>query len=121
MRIQLIMLVAPSARNGNSIIVVRWARMLKQLGHRVFMDQIYAGARYDLMIVLYVCRSSESIQRFHKQYFDLLLIVVLTGTDLYRDIRTSATAQWFLELATRLVVLQSMGIAELLKRLQAKT
>ena len=121
MRIQLITPAAPSARNGNSITAVRWARMLKQLGHRVFMDQIYAGARYDLMIALHARRSSESIQRFHKQHPDLPLIVALTGTDLYRDIRTSATAQRSLELATRLVVLQSMGIAELPKRLQAKT
>src|SRR5438093_1304447 len=121
MRIQLITPAAPSARNGNSITAVRWARMLKQLGHRVFMDQIYAGARYDLMIALHARRSSESIQRFHKQHPDLPLIVALTGTDLYRDIRTSSTAQRSLELATRLVVLQQRGVDELQSVHRAKT
>jgi putative glycosyltransferase (TIGR04348 family) len=121
MKIQLVTPAGPSARNGNSITAVRWARMLKQLGHRVFMNQSYAGGAYDLMIALHARRSAESIERFHKQYPDSPLIVALTGTDLYRDIRTSASAQQSLELATRLVVLQSMGMAELPKRLHAKT
>jgi putative glycosyltransferase (TIGR04348 family) len=46
---------------------------------------------------------------------------VLTGTDLYRDIRTDRDAKTSLELADRLVVLQSEGLHELGKRLQTKT
>lgn len=40
-------------------------------------------------------------------------ILVLTGTDLYRDIQTDAEAVRSLNLATRLVVLQAAGINEL--------
>jgi len=49
------------------------------------------------------------------------LVVVLTGTDLYRDIKSDAHAQKSLQLASRLVVLQSMGLHELPESLQAKT
>jgi putative glycosyltransferase (TIGR04348 family) len=49
------------------------------------------------------------------------LIVALTGTDLYRDIRTSRRAQRSLEMADRLVVLQPLGIRELLAGLRPKT
>src|SRR5262249_32100733 len=42
-------------------------------------------------------------------------------TDLYRDIRTHATARRSLDLAARLVVLQSEGTKELPRRLHAKT
>jgi putative glycosyltransferase (TIGR04348 family) len=49
------------------------------------------------------------------------LIVALTGTDLYRDIRVSRAAQQSLDLADRLIVLQSMGLAELPRRLRGKT
>jgi putative glycosyltransferase (TIGR04348 family) len=49
------------------------------------------------------------------------LIVVLTGTDLYRDIRTDSNAQRSLEVATHLVALQKMALAELSKRFHSKT
>jgi putative glycosyltransferase (TIGR04348 family) len=51
----------------------------------------------------------------------LPLVVALTGTDLYSDIRTSPEAQQALDLATRLVVLQPKGIEELAPPLQPKT
>ena len=48
-------------------------------------------------------------------------MVVLTGTDLYRDIRFDAGAQQSIELAKRLVVLQDQGLKELARRHRAKT
>lgn len=46
--------------------------------------------------------------------------MVLTGTDLYRDIATDATAQQSLALAQRLVVLQAQGLLALPEALRAK-
>ncbi len=121
MKIELITPALADARNGNSITAVRWARLLKQMGHRVFMEKTYDGKSCDLMIALHARRSFESIRRFKEAYPGRPLIVVLTGTDLYRDIRINSEARQSLELATRLIVLQSMGIAELPTRLRAKT
>ena len=121
MRIKLITPALASARNGNSITAIRCARILKQLGHRVVMEQTYDGKGCDLMIALHARRSFESIRRFKEAQPELPLIVVMTGTDLYRDIRTNPDAQRSLELATRLIVLQPMGIVELPKHLRAKT
>src|SRR5207302_1186662 len=42
------------------------------------------------------------------------------GTDLYGDIRTDCRAQEALELATRLILLQPMGLAELPEHLRGK-
>jgi len=47
--------------------------------------------------------------------------LVLTGTDLYRDIRSDRDARASLELADRFVVLQEMGKKELAPRLQRRT
>src|SRR3989304_3253275 len=105
MRIKLITPALASARNGNSITAIRCARILKQLGHRVVMEQTYDGKGCDLMIALHARRSSESIRRFKEEQPELPLIVVMTGTDLYRDIRINPDAQRSLELATRLIVL----------------
>jgi putative glycosyltransferase (TIGR04348 family) len=49
------------------------------------------------------------------------LIVALTGTDLYRDIRTSRAAQRSLALADRLLVLQELGAQALPRRYRRKT
>lgn len=121
MRIKLITPALASARNGNSITALRWKRILTRLGHQVALEERYQGGRCDLMIALHARRSFDSIRRFREDHPDSSLIVVLTGTDLYRDIRTDRNAQESLELATRLIVLQSMGLAELPKHLRRKT
>jgi putative glycosyltransferase (TIGR04348 family) len=121
MKIELVTPAPPSARNGNSVTALRWARLLKKLGHRVRVSQVYTGRPCDLLIALHARRSFESIRRFHEQDPDLPLIVALTGTDLYRDIRTNRKARQSLEMATRLVVLQPMALKELPKRLHSKT
>jgi putative glycosyltransferase (TIGR04348 family) len=48
-------------------------------------------------------------------------VVALTGTDLYRDIQVDATAREAVGRATRLIVLQPLGLAELRRALQRKT
>ena len=121
MRIKLITPALASARNGNSVTAIRCARILQQLGHRVVMEQTYDGKGCDLMIALHDRRSFESIRRFKEAQPELPLIVVMTGTDLYRDIRINADAQRSLELATRIIVLQSMGVAEIPEHLRGKT
>jgi putative glycosyltransferase (TIGR04348 family) len=121
MKIQLVTPAPLNLNNGNKITALRWARMLRRLGHRVKVTQTYDGASCDVLIALHARRSAGSIERFHELHPELPLVVVLTGTDLYRDIRSSKEAQRSLELATRLVVLQKMALRELPKALRAKT
>ena len=74
----------------------------------------------DVMIALHARRSHASIARFAAAFPRRPLILMLTGTDLYADIRVDASARLSLKLATRLVVLQQEGLAELAPRLRAK-
>ncbi len=66
-----------------------------------------------MMIALHARRSAPSIARFAAAYPQRPLVLALTGTDLYRDIRSDAQAQRSLDLATRLIVLQAEGLREL--------
>jgi putative glycosyltransferase (TIGR04348 family) len=100
---------------------LRWAAILKKLGHRVRVTQRYDGKRCDALIALHARRSYDSIRCFHDSHPELPLIVVLTGTDVYRDIHEDAEARQSLELATKLVALQQMALRELPKRLRKKT
>ena len=121
MKIQLITPAPLRFNNGNKITAVRWSRILRKLGHRVVIDQRYTGKPCDLLIALHARRSHKSIRNFHELYPDLPLIVVLTGTDLYRDIQTDRDAQRSLDLATRIVVLQRLALAEIPKQHHEKT
>jgi len=113
---------APSqAGSGNTMTARRYARILASLGHQTKVVNRYNDGRCDLLIALHARRSSPSVLRFRRLYPESPLIVVLTGTDLYRDIKTDPAARRSLELATRLVVLQRLAPAELPKELHAKT
>jgi putative glycosyltransferase (TIGR04348 family) len=119
-----IQLVTPAPlrfNNGNKITALRWAKILRTLGHRVKVVQQYDSNPCDALIALHARRSYQSIRRFHRIYPERPLIVVLTGTDLYHDIRTHRSAQRSLKLATRIVALQKMALSELCDSLQSKT
>ncbi|HXV83141.1 MAG TPA: selenoneine biosynthesis selenosugar synthase SenB [Candidatus Binatia bacterium] len=121
MRIQLLTPAPLQLNNGNKITAVRWSRILRQLGHSVHVAQSYNGAGVDLLIALHARRSYPSIEKFHRLHPELPLIVVLTGTDLYRDIRSDRSAKRSLDIATRLVALQKMALAALPQRFHSKT
>lgn len=121
MNIQLVTPAPLHINNGNRITALRWAALLKKLGHRVRITQSYDGRSCDALIALHARRSADSIRRFHRLHPESPLIVVLTGTDLYRDIQRDSKAKQSLELASRLVVLQRMALRELPKSLHSKT
>jgi len=106
----------PGSRAGNRNTAVRWARILRGLGLRVDIATDWHGAPsadHDLMIALHARRSRQAMLNWRAQHPARPLILALTGTDLYRDIRTDAGAAASLELADRLVVLQARGLDEL--------
>lgn len=121
MKIGIITPAPPRTRHGNRVTALRWSAILKRLGHRVTIAQHYADESDDLLIALHAKRSHSSIRRFHRAHPDRPLIVALTGTDLYRDLKTSRQAWQSLELATRIIVLQPEALKELPHHLRRKT
>jgi putative glycosyltransferase (TIGR04348 family) len=106
-----------SANNGNWRTAHRWSTFLRN------EYQVSCKAEWDLqrdlnnapscLIALHARRSASSIASFASACPGRPLIVVLTGTDLYRDIHCDESARLSLELATYLVVLQDEGPMEL--------
>lgn len=117
MRIALVTPAGPGTRNGNRHTALRWAAFLRAAGHRVAISTQDLSGDADLMLALHARRSHASITAFPRAK---PLVVALTGTDIYRDIRTSAEARHSLELAQRLIVLQPKAAEELAGRLRKK-
>ncbi|MEB0136583.1 selenoneine biosynthesis selenosugar synthase SenB [Actimicrobium sp. CCC2.4] len=120
----LVLIISPAlanANNGNWQTAARWSRFLRD-GHSVICtasDATTASTlRPDIVIALHARRSASALKQFADHCPSIL---VLTGTDLYRDIRTDPVARHSLSIATRLVLLQSAGIDELPASMHEKT
>lgn len=121
MRIGIITPAPPRSTHGNRITALRWARILKGLGHRVTISRGYEGERYDLLLALHARRSYSSIRRFNKEHPESPVIVALTGTDLYRDLHKNKSASKSLDIATRIIALQPKALEELKPKWRNKT
>jgi putative glycosyltransferase (TIGR04348 family) len=118
-----IVIISPAlanANNGNWQTARRWSRFLHK-DYRVSIAVQWDGHPCDAMIALHARRSAPSIAAFSAAFPARPLIVVLTGTDLYRDILADADAQRSLQLATHLVVLQPAGLEMLDQVSRSKT
>jgi putative glycosyltransferase (TIGR04348 family) len=118
-----VVIVSPAlaeANNGNWQTAQRYARMLRS-SCRVRIVQRWDGSDQDhVMIALHARRSYASIADWHVRHGMRGLVVVLTGTDLYRDIQSDPEAQQSLRWAHTLVVLQTEGLQAVPKEFQPK-
>jgi len=107
----------PAFRTGNRATADRWAHFLRELGHEVEVKEAWSGGDEDAGVFLHARKSHPSIKRYAET--GRPLVVILTGTDLYRDFSEKET-QESLELATRLVVLQEAALEKLEERHRVK-
>ena len=126
-----VVIVSPAladANNGNWQTARRWQQLLQSPranGARLkvrIVTQWPDGPAADqdmCMLALHARRSAASIAAWAQRHARGLA-VVLTGTDLYRDIQTDPQAQHSLQLAQRLVLLQELGVQALPKDLRAR-
>ncbi len=117
-----VVIVSPAlaqANNGNWHTASRWSRMLGS-DCRIGILDAWRGEPCDLLIALHARRSAASVDAVARAHPHKPLVLVLTGTDLYRDIHSDTSAQRSLQQATHLVVLQGQGVDELPVALRAK-
>ncbi|MGZ5251711.1 MAG: selenoneine biosynthesis selenosugar synthase SenB [Caldimonas sp.] len=103
-----------TANNGNWHTASRWQRFLAPIASveiRASSDPGDADA--DLLIALHARRSADAIARWRERRPEAPIALVLTGTDLYRDVEVDLRARHSLECASRIVVLQEAGLARL--------
>jgi putative glycosyltransferase (TIGR04348 family) len=109
----------PASRQGNRVTALRWARILRRLGHRVRIAAAPDGPA-DLLIALHARRSAAVVERFRRRFPERPIVVALTGTDLYRDLGRSRSAARAVARADRLVTLQPLAARALPARLRPR-
>ena len=108
-----------SANNGNWQTARRWAQFLKS-DYRVRIAERWEGGDEALMIALHARRSAASVAAWRAAHPQRPLLLVLTGTDLYRDIGSDVQAQASLRMADALLVLNELGLQSLPTELRGK-
>jgi putative glycosyltransferase (TIGR04348 family) len=121
MQIVIITPVRSSSRSGNGATALRWAHILRELGHEVRVANKWNGAPADLMVALHAWRSADSVRRFREVFPCRPLIVALSGTDIYEYIeRDPEPTLHSLACADRLVALQKLARQRLPRRFRQK-
>ena len=102
-----------AANNGNWHTASRWQRFLAPVATAEIRSAWDEAVGADLLIALHARRSADSVARWRERRPEAPVALVLTGTDLYRDLDDDPRAQHSLQCASRIVVLQEAGLARL--------
>lgn len=126
MSLPLVLIASPAladANNGNWQTAWRWSRLLAGRYRTQIVKEWRPGQHPEAvaLLALHARRTAATIDAWAQAHPGRGLAVVLTGTDLYRDIHEDAAAQRSLALAQQLVVLQDQGPLELPEACRART
>jgi putative glycosyltransferase (TIGR04348 family) len=89
---------------------IRWQGFLEELGYSVEVTESWSGGDTGVLITLHAYRSHQSIVQFKKRYPSRPIVLILTGTDLYRDMQNHSEVVQSMEIADQLIVLQSSAL-----------
>lgn len=120
LHIEIVTPAPPGTLHGNRITALRWHRFLSYLNYQSTVTEKWSGKLCDVLIALHGLRSYESIQRFKKVHPHHPVILIMTGTDIYRDLKNSTKVIKSMEMADAIVVLQPDAIRSLPKKFHPK-
>lgn len=116
-----VLIVTPARRGsraGNRVTALRWAKRLRELGHRTTVAETWSGQACDLLVALHAVKSAPSVLDFAARHPDRPIVVLLAGTDVYPEFRPDATTLAVLAAAWRIVALQPEARAVLPQELR---
>ncbi len=123
-RLLIVTPAAPGSLHGNRMTALRWQRQLRVLGHPVSIANDWNGQPAGVLVALHALRSHDAVLKFRAAHPDRPIVLVLTGTDLYRDLAGGACrrdrAIATMHAADRLVVLQDEAAAAVPGELRSK-
>jgi putative glycosyltransferase (TIGR04348 family) len=98
-----------ASNNGNWHTAARWAAHLEPVAEVSIFEQ-WSGQPLRMLIALHARKSAPSVEAFRRANPDGRIVLVMTGTDLYRDLPDDPLARRSIELADEIVVLQPRAL-----------
>lgn len=120
LRIEIVTPAPPGTLHGNRITALRWQQFLSHLNYQSIVTEKWSKKPCDILIALHGLRSHDSIQGFKKAYPNHPVVLIMTGTDIYRDLKNSTKVIKSMEMADAIVVLQPDAIQSLPKKFHHK-
>jgi putative glycosyltransferase (TIGR04348 family) len=117
----LLQIVTPAPRRsrlGNRVTALRWAGLLRSLGHSVRVRTELDEAPCDVLIVLHAVRGADAVRAWSRRPHHGALILGLSGTDIYA-VGASPDPE-VLERAARIVALQPEALERLPEHLRPR-
>lgn len=105
---------------GNRVTARRWARLLRDLGHRTTVGDHENTPPCDVLVALHAVKCAGAVHRFRRTCPDRPVVVALTGTDIYGTMQRDPAARRALRAAHRLVALQPEALSALPEPLRRK-
>lgn len=99
---------------------LRWAKRMRELGHRVRLTTTFDGSAWDVLVALHAHRSADAVRRCREHSPSTPVVVALAGTDVYREGGPSEHALASIEAADAIVALQPLALHVLPDRARAK-
>jgi len=120
LRIEIVTPAPPGTLHGNRITALRWQQFLSRLNYQSTVTEKWSGKSCDVLIALHGLRSHDSIKAFKKTHPDHPVVLIMTGTDIYRDLKSSKKVIQSMEMADAIVILQPNAIQSLPKKFHHK-
>ena len=121
---QRIAIVTPaerSSRSGNRVTALRWAGLLRSLGHHVRIDRSWTNRPADVLVAVHAVKSAAAVLAAKRTNPIIRTVVLLAGTDIYPRFDPDATTLSAMEAADALVALQPLASAATPERFRAKS
>lgn len=118
--IELITPAPPGSLHGNRVTAQRWQGFLKKLGYQAQISEYWAKSDADLLVALHAYRSHLSIIKFREAFPNKPIVLIMTGTDLYRDLSIHPEVFESMKISNAIVVLQPAAVKLIPKDLQSK-
>jgi putative glycosyltransferase (TIGR04348 family) len=93
------------------VTALRWAGILRRLGHLVRIDCSYTGQNCDALLAIHAVKSAAAIAEYKRVHPTAGVIVALTGTDVFQDGSASSVLHESLRISNRIVTLQNQMAA----------
>lgn len=113
MKIEIVTPAPRGSRKGNRVTALRWAGILRSLGHHVRLETEHRAEDAALVVVLHARRGHAALDAAKRERPRRPVFVAVTGTDLYVDGIVDDLVRDSLVRADRVLVLQPRALEAL--------